>query len=149
ADILVAAAGKINLIKGDWIKPGAIVIDVGFNRTPEGKLTGDVEFETAAQRASYITPVPGGVGPMTVAMLMYNSLYAADVLHRCRTIVRHERNPAVFQPNSPLKGFRLVLFAVFFERCNQILRNRGGVTAFDLMALEHIHQGAVLENADR
>lgn len=78
ADILVAAAGKPGLIKGDWIKPGAVVIDVGINRLPNGKLTGDVEFERAAERASWITPVPGGVGPMTVATLIENTVEAAD-----------------------------------------------------------------------
>src|SRR4051794_14056383 len=76
ADILVAAVGVAHLIKGDWVKPGAVVIDVGMNRL-DGKLTGDVEFETAKERASLITPVPGGVGPMTIAMLMRNTLQAA------------------------------------------------------------------------
>ena len=75
ADILVVAVGKPKFIKGEWIKEGAVVVDVGINRL-EGKLVGDVEFEVAAQRASYITPVPGGVGPMTVAMLMQNTLSA-------------------------------------------------------------------------
>lgn len=74
ADILISAAGQPNLIKGDWIKPGAIVIDVGINRLPDGSLTGDVEFESAKKRAAWITPVPGGVGPMTVAALIKNSL---------------------------------------------------------------------------
>lgn len=73
ADILVVAVGKPKFIKGEWIKEGAVVVDVGINRL-EGKLVGDVEFDIAAQRASYITPVPGGVGPMTVAMLMQNTL---------------------------------------------------------------------------
>lgn len=82
ADIVIAAAGRIGLVKGEWIKPGAIVIDVGIHRLPDGKLTGDVDFAEAQTRAGYITPVPGGVGPMTVAMLMYNTLYAANVLHR-------------------------------------------------------------------
>jgi methylenetetrahydrofolate dehydrogenase (NADP+) / methenyltetrahydrofolate cyclohydrolase len=77
ADLLVVAAGVPELVKGAWIKPGAVVIDVGMNRTEEGKLVGDVEFAAAAERASYITPVPGGVGPMTVAMLMQNTLSAA------------------------------------------------------------------------
>jgi methylenetetrahydrofolate dehydrogenase (NADP+)/methenyltetrahydrofolate cyclohydrolase len=75
-DVVVAAVGVPEMIKGDWIKEGAVVIDVGMNRTPE-KLTGDVEFETAVERASLITPVPGGVGPMTIAMLMRNTLEAA------------------------------------------------------------------------
>ena len=74
ADIVVAAVGKPEVIKGDMIKPGAIVIDVGINRNSEGKLVGDVEFESASQRAGYITPVPGGVGPMTIAMLIRNTL---------------------------------------------------------------------------
>ncbi|HWK28297.1 MAG TPA: bifunctional methylenetetrahydrofolate dehydrogenase/methenyltetrahydrofolate cyclohydrolase FolD [Solirubrobacter sp.] len=76
ADVLIAAVGVPELIKGDWIKPGAVVIDVGMNRTPS-KLVGDVEFESAAERASLITPVPGGVGPMTIAMLLRNTLEAA------------------------------------------------------------------------
>ncbi|MCY1077052.1 bifunctional methylenetetrahydrofolate dehydrogenase/methenyltetrahydrofolate cyclohydrolase FolD [Archangium lansingense] len=77
ADILVAAVGVPELIKGEWIKPGAVVIDVGMNRMPDGKLKGDVEFDKAKERASFITPVPGGVGPMTIAMLMRNTLEAA------------------------------------------------------------------------
>jgi len=76
ADLLIVAVGKPGIIKGEWIKPGAVVIDVGINRTQEGKLIGDVEFETASQRAAWITPVPGGVGPMTVATLMQNTLEA-------------------------------------------------------------------------
>ncbi len=81
ADIVVVAAGKPGLVKGEWIKRGAMVIDVGINRTQEGKLVGDVEYEVAAERAGWITPVPGGVGPMTVATLMENTLYAAEKLH--------------------------------------------------------------------
>ena len=77
ADILVVAVGKPKFIKGEWIKEGSVVVDVGINRL-EGKLVGDVEFDIAAQRASYITPVPGGVGPMTVAMLMQNTLSAYE-----------------------------------------------------------------------
>jgi methylenetetrahydrofolate dehydrogenase (NADP+) / methenyltetrahydrofolate cyclohydrolase len=77
ADILVAAVGVAELIKGEWIKPGAVVIDVGMNRMPDGKLKGDVEFQAASARASHITPVPGGVGPMTIAMLMRNTFLAA------------------------------------------------------------------------
>ena len=73
-DILVAAVGVPELIKGAWVKPGAVVIDVGINRLPTGKLVGDVEFAAAAERASHITPVPGGVGPMTIAMLLSNTL---------------------------------------------------------------------------
>jgi methylenetetrahydrofolate dehydrogenase (NADP+)/methenyltetrahydrofolate cyclohydrolase len=82
ADILVVAAGKPHLIQGEWIKPGATVIDVGFNRQPDGTLTGDVEFESAQERAAWITPVPGGVGPMTIAILLQNTLYAAEQLHK-------------------------------------------------------------------
>ncbi|MDP1707860.1 MAG: bifunctional methylenetetrahydrofolate dehydrogenase/methenyltetrahydrofolate cyclohydrolase FolD [Gammaproteobacteria bacterium] len=80
ADIVVAAVGKPGLIQGAWIKPGAIVIDVGINRLPDGTLCGDVEFETAKARAGWITPVPGGVGPMTVATLLQNTVDAADHL---------------------------------------------------------------------
>ena len=81
ADILVVAVGKPGLVKGDWIKPGAIVIDVGMNRDSSGKLVGDVEFDAAKERAGWITPVPGGVGPMTVATLLQNTIYAAEQLH--------------------------------------------------------------------
>ena len=77
AEVLIAAAGKPGLVRGEWIRPGAVVVDVGINRRDDGSLTGDVEFEAAAQRASWISPVPGGVGPMTVAMLMKNTLEAA------------------------------------------------------------------------
>ncbi|MCE9673914.1 bifunctional methylenetetrahydrofolate dehydrogenase/methenyltetrahydrofolate cyclohydrolase FolD [Myxococcus stipitatus] len=77
ADILVVAVGVRELVKGDWVRPGAVVIDVGINRREDGGLVGDVEFARAAQRASFITPVPGGVGPMTVAMLLRNTLEAA------------------------------------------------------------------------
>ena len=78
-DIVVAAVGKARMVQGDWIKPGAIVLDVGMNRLPDGKLTGDVDFAAACERASWITPVPGGVGPMTVAMLLHNTLHAAEL----------------------------------------------------------------------
>ncbi|RZQ56425.1 bifunctional methylenetetrahydrofolate dehydrogenase/methenyltetrahydrofolate cyclohydrolase FolD [Pseudidiomarina tainanensis] len=81
ADVLVVAVGKPNFIPGEWVKPGAVVIDVGINRLPSGKLVGDIEFDAAEQRASYITPVPGGVGPMTVATLMQNTLQACDTWH--------------------------------------------------------------------
>jgi methylenetetrahydrofolate dehydrogenase (NADP+) / methenyltetrahydrofolate cyclohydrolase len=77
ADVLVAAVGKARLIQGDWIKPGAVVIDVGTNRGSDGKLQGDVDFEAAKNRASAITPVPGGVGPMTIAFLLKNTVAAA------------------------------------------------------------------------
>jgi methylenetetrahydrofolate dehydrogenase (NADP+)/methenyltetrahydrofolate cyclohydrolase len=78
ADIVIVAAGKPGLVKGEWIKPGAVVIDVGINRLEDGRLVGDVEFGPAAERASWITPVPGGVGPMTVATLLENTLEAAE-----------------------------------------------------------------------
>jgi len=78
ADILVAAVGKANSISGDMVKPGAMVIDVGINRTPEGKLVGDVDYAAARERAGWITPVPGGVGPMTIAMLLCNAILSAE-----------------------------------------------------------------------
>lgn len=81
ADLVVVATGITGLVKGHWIKPGAIVIDVGINRQPNGRLVGDVEFEAASKRAGWITPVPGGVGPMTRACLLENTLHAADKLH--------------------------------------------------------------------
>ena len=81
ADIVVAAVGRAEMVRGDWIKPGAVVIDVGINRVPtddgKGRLVGDVAFDEAAEHAAAITPVPGGVGPMTIAMLMRNTLVAA------------------------------------------------------------------------
>ncbi len=80
AEILVVATGNPGLITGDMIKPGAVVIDVGINRLPDGRLVGDVDFESAKVKASYITPVPGGVGPMTVAMLIANTVAAAERL---------------------------------------------------------------------
>lgn len=82
ADLLVVAAGKPGLVKGEWVKEGAIVIDVGINRQEDGKLVGDVVYETALPRAGWITPVPGGVGPMTRACLLENTLYAAEELHQ-------------------------------------------------------------------
>ena len=80
ADLVVVAAGKAGLVQGDWIKQGAIVIDIGINRLADGKICGDVEFESAKQRAAWITPVPGGVGPMTVATLMQNTLLAQQLI---------------------------------------------------------------------
>ncbi|MBI5517360.1 MAG: bifunctional methylenetetrahydrofolate dehydrogenase/methenyltetrahydrofolate cyclohydrolase FolD [Deltaproteobacteria bacterium] len=77
ADILIAAVGRAGLVRGDWVRPGAIVIDVGINRDAQGKLVGDVAFDEAAERAAWITPVPGGVGPMTIACLLENTLRAA------------------------------------------------------------------------
>ncbi|MGB3595893.1 MAG: bifunctional methylenetetrahydrofolate dehydrogenase/methenyltetrahydrofolate cyclohydrolase FolD [Pseudomonas neustonica] len=81
SDLVVVAAGKPGLVKGEWIKPGAIVVDVGINRMEDGRLVGDVEFGAAAERASWITPVPGGVGPMTRACLLENTLHACAHLH--------------------------------------------------------------------
>ena len=76
ADILVAAAGRAKLVQGDWIKPGACVIDVGINRGEDGKLCGDVDYDAAFEKAGFITPVPGGVGPMTIACLLANTVKA-------------------------------------------------------------------------
>ncbi|HHH0374856.1 TPA: bifunctional methylenetetrahydrofolate dehydrogenase/methenyltetrahydrofolate cyclohydrolase FolD [Yersinia enterocolitica] len=81
ADLLVVAVGKPGFIPGEWIKPGAIVIDVGINRFESGKVVGDVEFDVAVERAGWITPVPGGVGPMTVATLIQNTLQACEEYH--------------------------------------------------------------------
>lgn len=81
AEILVVAVGKPNFIPGDWIKPGAVVLDVGINRLEDGRLVGDVEFDKAKEQASWISPVPGGVGPMTVATLLENTFFAAESLH--------------------------------------------------------------------
>ncbi len=77
SDVVVAAVGRAGLVRGDWIKPGAVVLDVGINRGADGKLVGDVAYDEAAERASWITPVPGGVGPMTIACLLENTLRAA------------------------------------------------------------------------
>jgi methylenetetrahydrofolate dehydrogenase (NADP+)/methenyltetrahydrofolate cyclohydrolase len=82
AEIVVVAVGKPGLIPGEWIRPGATVIDVGINRLDDGRLVGDVQFEKAREHAAWITPVPGGVGPMTVATLLENTLLAAEQLHR-------------------------------------------------------------------
>jgi methylenetetrahydrofolate dehydrogenase (NADP+)/methenyltetrahydrofolate cyclohydrolase len=88
ADLVVVAAGKAGLVKGDWIKPGAIVIDIGINRLADGTLCGDVDFITAKERAGWITPVPGGVGPMTVATLMENTLLALELHEADQTVHR-------------------------------------------------------------
>jgi methylenetetrahydrofolate dehydrogenase (NADP+)/methenyltetrahydrofolate cyclohydrolase len=82
ADILVVAVGRPGIVPGEWVKPGAVVIDVGINRMDDGRLVGDVGFDAARDRASWITPVPGGVGPMTVATLMQNTIEAADAADR-------------------------------------------------------------------
>jgi len=87
ADIVVAAIGRPQLIQGDWVKPGATVVDVGTNRLPSGKVVGDVDFAAASVHAGAISPVPGGVGPMTITMLMHNTVLAA----RQR---RHDGDPA-------------------------------------------------------
>ena len=89
ADILIVACGKKWLIDKSMIKKDAVVIDVGINRTEEGKLVGDVDFENVQEKASYITPVPGGVGPMTIAMLMKNTVKAAKINNRTNVIIRH------------------------------------------------------------
>jgi methylenetetrahydrofolate dehydrogenase (NADP+)/methenyltetrahydrofolate cyclohydrolase len=81
ADIVIVGVGKINLITADMIKEGAIVVDIGINKTEDGKLVGDVDFENVSKKASYITPVPGGVGPMTIAMLLKNTIKAAKLLN--------------------------------------------------------------------
>ncbi len=78
ADVLVAAVGSPELVRGEWVKPGAVVIDVGVNRLDDGTIRGDVEYEAAKERARAITPVPGGVGPMTIAMLMENTVLSAE-----------------------------------------------------------------------
>jgi methylenetetrahydrofolate dehydrogenase (NADP+)/methenyltetrahydrofolate cyclohydrolase len=80
ADILVAAIGKANFVTKEMVKDGAIVIDVGMNRNEEGKLCGDIDFEGVSDKVSYITPVPGGVGPMTITMLLYNTVKAAELI---------------------------------------------------------------------
>jgi len=80
ADIVIVGVGKINLITADMVKDGAIVVDIGINKTEDGKLVGDVDFENVSKKASYITPVPGGVGPMTIAMLLKNTIKAAKLL---------------------------------------------------------------------
>lgn len=84
ADVLVAAMGRPAYVPGDWIKPGALAIDVGINRAPDGKLVGDLDYSPCAERAAWITPVPGGVGPMTIASLLENTLHAAE-LHGAET----------------------------------------------------------------
>ena len=81
ADILISAVGKPHFVKADWLKKGAIVIDVGINRLDDGRVVGDVDFNTVKEQASWITSVPGGVGPMTIATLLENTLYAAENLH--------------------------------------------------------------------
>ena len=84
ADIVVAGVGRAGFVQGDWIKPGAIVIDVGINRNAEGRLCGDVDFAAASKNAAWITPVPGGVGPMTIATLLANTVHAAELQDAAR-----------------------------------------------------------------
>jgi len=79
AELLISAVGKRGVVDSNWIQPGAVVVDVGINRLPDGRITGDIDFETASKRASWISPVPGGVGPMTRAMLMLNTAEAAGL----------------------------------------------------------------------
>jgi methylenetetrahydrofolate dehydrogenase (NADP+)/methenyltetrahydrofolate cyclohydrolase len=90
ADLLIVAVGKPGIVKGEWIKPGAIVVDVGMNRLDDGRLVGDVDFEVAKERASWITPVPGGVGPMTVATLLLNTLQACELYSNYKADIRQE-----------------------------------------------------------
>lgn len=78
ADVAVVAVGRPEMVRGEWLKPGAVVLDVGINRASDGRLVGDVHFESAQQKAAYITPVPGGVGPMTIAMLLWNTVQAYE-----------------------------------------------------------------------
>jgi methylenetetrahydrofolate dehydrogenase (NADP+)/methenyltetrahydrofolate cyclohydrolase len=95
ADILVVAVGRPMLVKGDWIKPGAVVIDVGINRLDDGRIVGDVDFASAQEHAAAITPVPGGVGPLTIAYLLHNTVQAAYARENCRllqTKLRSERD---------------------------------------------------------
>ena len=82
ADVVVAAVGRPRFVRGEWIKPGAVVIDVGINRLEDGSLCGDVDTKAAAERAGWITPVPGGVGPMTISMLMANTVAASEARQR-------------------------------------------------------------------
>ena len=99
ADIVVAGIGKPEFVKGEWIKPGAIVLDVGINRLPSGKVVGDVEFAAASERAAWITPVPGGVGPMTIAMLIQNTLEAYQFREGLvRTALRATEQPLTPPP---------------------------------------------------
>ncbi len=95
ADIVVAAVGKPKFVQGDWVKAGAIVIDVGINRGADGKLVGDVDFAAACERAGWITPVPGGVGPMTIATLLANTLRAAELQDRKRATPSAGATPSV------------------------------------------------------
>ncbi len=88
ADVLVAAVGRPRLVQGEWVKPGATVLDVGINRMPDGSLAGDVDFAAASARAAWITPVPGGIGPMTIAMLLANTLRSATSAHAPATAAR-------------------------------------------------------------
>jgi methylenetetrahydrofolate dehydrogenase (NADP+)/methenyltetrahydrofolate cyclohydrolase len=94
ADLVFAAVGRPRMVQGDWIREGAAVVDVGINRLPDGKLVGDVDFEAARRRAGAITPVPGGVGPMTIAMLLANTALAAARSAGPRVAVQEPSRPA-------------------------------------------------------
>ena len=129
ADILIAAVGKPGLIKGDWIRPGAIVIDVGITRMPDGSLKGDVEYEPALHRASWITPVPGGVGPMTVAMLMENTFLAAKIRDEennsaMKPLTEHDEKQIANKTQQALFKARRDMnkIAVEYQKCPKILR---------------------------
>ena len=90
ADLLCVAVGKPDLVKPDWVKPGAVVIDIGITRLPSGEIRGDLDFDEVCQRASWVTPVPGGVGPMTVATLMQNTIEAAGLVPKLpETLMTH------------------------------------------------------------
>ena len=115
ADIVVVATGRRDTLRGDMVKPGAIVIDVGINRNDEGKLCGDVDFASVAPLASYITPVPGGVGPMTITMLLMNTIESAERVagltgglgappHGRRDVRRRVSHPASRPPNALFSG---------------------------------------------
>jgi len=95
ADILVVATGRPKMITGEFIKPGAVVVDVGINRLADGRLVGDVDFDSASSKASYITPVPGGVGPMTITMLLANTVRAAEMI-AAKTLKQVESGREVF-----------------------------------------------------
>ena len=92
-DVVVVAVGKPNFIPGDWIKEGAVVVDVGINRLESGKLVGDVEYDVAKEKASFITPVPGGVGPMTVASLIENTMIACEQYHTKQYLAKSKKAP--------------------------------------------------------
>ena len=104
ADIVVAAVGVPRFVQGDWVKPGAVVVDVGINRLDDGSLCGDVDTEAAAKKAGWITPVPGGVGPMTVATLLENTLLAAELHDRLRERLGRPESPALARWNNAVRS---------------------------------------------